>query len=313
MADARNGGASSGYKGQGKKAAQAARPAPEAAGSEEGSGSRPFLQAGRDSDGKKYADLASMWNHELAGKDKKSGQLKWYTKAVDYWNKQDASIDGVLGGLGEVSPADLRESKAFLQALPAPYMSEGSSETGSSKGTKGYGLDLGAGIGRVSKNVILPLGFSAVDIVEPCAHMVAQAREELGASLRHVHLCSLQDLRAVDRGAAAVSGSEGLLHEGEYGLIVLQWVAIYLTDDDFVTLCKMLKRALRPGGIIFFKENTMQPHKDYFVVDKDDSSVTRTVSHYKHIFASAGLEIVSEKAQEEWPSDLLPVWMAALK
>ena len=45
--------------------------------------------------------------------------LQWYTKAVDYWDKQDASDNGVLGGYGHLSDPDVRDSRAFLQKVRA--------------------------------------------------------------------------------------------------------------------------------------------------------------------------------------------------
>lgn len=41
----------------------------------------------------------------------------WYKKAIKYWDKQEASVNGVLGGFGHTSAQDLRESKRLLQML----------------------------------------------------------------------------------------------------------------------------------------------------------------------------------------------------
>ena len=41
----------------------------------------------------------------------------WYDQAVKYWDQQDASIDGVLGGYGHVSDADILESEKFLRKV----------------------------------------------------------------------------------------------------------------------------------------------------------------------------------------------------
>lgn len=42
---------------------------------------------------------------------------QWYTTAVDYWDKQEASVNGVLGGYGHLTTADVRDSRAFLQKV----------------------------------------------------------------------------------------------------------------------------------------------------------------------------------------------------
>jgi hypothetical protein len=45
----------------------------------------------------------------------------WYSASVAYWDKQEASYDGVLGGYGHVSEPDIAESRKFLmKALAGP-------------------------------------------------------------------------------------------------------------------------------------------------------------------------------------------------
>lgn len=52
---------------------------------------------------------------ELA--DKWEQQEEWYSKAVQYWDKQEASVDGVLGGFGFVSAPDIADSLALLKKV----------------------------------------------------------------------------------------------------------------------------------------------------------------------------------------------------
>jgi AdoMet dependent proline di-methyltransferase len=42
------------------------------------------------------------------------GDEEWYKVAVDYWDRQEASYNGVLGGYGFVSDIDLRDSQTVL-------------------------------------------------------------------------------------------------------------------------------------------------------------------------------------------------------
>ena len=44
-------------------------------------------------------------------------QNAWYKKAVAYWDSQEASVNGVLGGYGHVSDDDITESQKFLQKV----------------------------------------------------------------------------------------------------------------------------------------------------------------------------------------------------
>lgn len=52
-----------------------------------------------------------LWN---AVKTADGGDEKWYKVAVEYWDKQEASYNGVLGGYGHVSDVDLRDSRTVL-------------------------------------------------------------------------------------------------------------------------------------------------------------------------------------------------------
>lgn len=235
---------------------------------------------GRDGD-KKFNSATDMWKAQLQGDvdDPNSG---WYGKSLTYWNKIPPTISGVLGGLDYVHGPDIKESLAFLRSIPG---------LGNARA-----LDCGAGIGRLTKHLLFPL-FLQVDLMEPCAHMLAQAEKELsGANVGKYWLSSMQKAEF----DPAV----------KYDCIVIQWAAIYLTDEDFVTFLMRCKSSLSTNGIIFFKENTSSENK--FVVDKDDSSLTRSEAHYAAIFRAAGVRILREVAQQEWPEDLFPVKMYAL-
>lgn len=48
----------------------------------------------------------------------------WYTSAVQYWDAQAATDDGVLGGYGFVSDADIRDSLAFLKKVMGSSLEE---------------------------------------------------------------------------------------------------------------------------------------------------------------------------------------------
>ena len=166
-----------------------------------------------------YSDIGEMWKHELSDVDA-NGNKAWYSKAVDYWNKQPATVDGVLGGFEHVSDDDIAESAMFL----LPFL------LGKGEGSEGptgrvRAVDCGAGVGRIADRLLVQkLGFKTVDLLEPCAHMLAKAREVLPAD------------RVGEMTEGSVQSHD--FGEGRYDLIVLQWVGIYLTDDDFVEFIK---------------------------------------------------------------------------
>lgn len=80
-------------------------------------------------------------------------------------------IDGVLGGYGSVTPMDTRDSNRFLDLLLAQR--------------PGFKLnrvaDLGAGIGRVAKNLLLPR-CAYVDLVEQSPRLLAAAPAYLASA-----------------------------------------------------------------------------------------------------------------------------------
>ncbi len=98
------------------------------------------------------------------------------------------------------------------------------------------------------------------------------------------------------------------------------------------------REALRENGIIVIKDNLNS--KQGFYVDKEDNSITRSAFHYassssssrltasppywnahddrsdgylRRLFEEAGLMLVRDAVQEEFPPGMLPVRMYALR
>lgn len=238
-------------------------------------------RSGKDTNGRHYRSEFDMWRSELTGDlyDRKTG---WYGKSLTYWEKIPATVSGVLGGMDHVHDIDVSHSRAFIESLE-------------NRGTH-YALDCGAGIGRVTKSLLSTM-YDMTDLLEPVPHMLEQARRELeGLPVGEFMQTSMQTAS---------------LPKNMYDLIVIQWCAIYLTDDDFVKFFAQCREALTPSGYIFFKENCFSD--DYFLVDKDDNSLTRSDAHYKRLFDAAGVTVRKEQLQNKWPSNLIEVKMYALR
>lgn len=58
-----------------------------------------------------YQDPDTLWQ-KAKGQD--GTHRDWYQGAVSYWDQQEASYDGVLGGFGYVSDYDISDSSALL-------------------------------------------------------------------------------------------------------------------------------------------------------------------------------------------------------
>lgn len=57
----------------------------------------------------RYASPQELWQRVEADKE-----AAWYAPAVAHWDKQPATYDGVLAGLGHLNGADIVDSRAFL-------------------------------------------------------------------------------------------------------------------------------------------------------------------------------------------------------
>ncbi len=70
-------------------------------------------------------------------------------------------------------------------------------------------------------------------------------------------------------------------------------------------------KSLKVGGIIVIKENVCDDQA--FVVDKDDSSLTRSIPYLLILLEQTNLTVIKKTNQEKFPEDLFPVTMIALK
>jgi len=161
-------------------------------------------------------------------------------------------------------------------------------------------LEVGAGIGRLSKHLLLPL-FSEVDMLEPCQKFLDASAEYIG------------EPAAARIGRRFCVGMEDWQPEParQYAVVWVQWCVIYLTDEDFVGFLRKAAGALAERGWIVVKDNVAP--SDGFVVDKEDSSITRTVPHMRKIFADSGLVLDKEVLQKGFPKNLFSVKMFALR
>eukprot|EP00762_Andalucia_godoyi_P008061 ANDGO_02171.mRNA.1 Alpha N-terminal protein methyltransferase 1 len=235
---------------------------------------------------------------------------QWYSKAIDYWTTVPATIDGVLGGFGRLDPIDASTSLSFIDklsrkgrfcktspsaagtVLPEPCAAAGESHV----------LDVGAGVGRVSAHILLHR-FATADLLEPVAKFLERAREDLSPTnrVRSFMQIGMQDFEVQ-------LGADG---RGIYDCVWIQWVIGHLTDAVLVEFLGKCIASLRTDGRIVVKDNVCQEAE--WVHDKQDSSVTRSDKHLRHLFSRAGLSIVHSEQQKGFPQDLFPVYMYCLQ
>ncbi|KAK1384816.1 Methyltransferase [Heracleum sosnowskyi] len=249
--------------------------------------------AGLDSDGREFKNADEMWKEEVGDNQKKTD---WYRIGVGYWERVEASVDGVLGGYGPVNDADIKDSEAFLNTLLADCFPD------AGRNQHLVALDCGAGVGRVTKNLLIRY-FNEVDLLEPVSHFLDAARENLAP----------QNQMVSEAHKAAnfycVPLQEFTPDAKRYDVIWVQWCIGHLTDDDFVSFFNRAKVGLKPGGIFVLKENIA---RSGFVLDKEDKSITRSDLYFKELFNRCGLHIYKLKDQKGFPKGLFAVKMYAL-
>lgn len=249
--------------------------------------------AGSDSDGREFKNADEMWKEEVGDIQKKTD---WYRTGVGYWEGVEASVDGVLGGHGHVNKADIKDSEAFLNTLLADCFPD------AGRNQHLVALDCGAGVGRVTKNLLIRY-FNEVDLLEPVSHFLDAARENLAP----------QNQMVSEAHKAAnfycIPLQEFTPDAKRYDVIWVQWCIGHLADDDFVSFFDRAKVGLKPGGIFVLKENVA---RSGFVLDKEDKSITRSDLYFKELFNRCGLHIYKLKDQKGFPKGLFAVKMYAL-
>lgn len=232
-------------------------------------------------------------------------------------------------------------------ALSSPAPNDEDDDKGSSSpALLERGLDIGAGIGRVTSGLLSRLCMTT-DVVEPQAAFAAQVPLQRMAgpgALGEVYVCGIEEWVPLN-----MEGQMGGTREGEtggkrrqYDLVWAQWCLGYLRDEALVTFLRNLSgrrdgRAgigegegegrgdregyLKQGGWIIVKENvstTVVEGKDgksetVDVFDELDSSVTRSDATFRRCFHEAGLRVVRSELQKGFEKGLLPVRFYALR
>lgn len=218
-----------------------------------------------------------------------------YTDAITYWTDVPATVDGVLGGFGEttsVPRADVVGSSTFMRKLKTRW----SSEPGKVK----YGIDFGAGIGRVTRDFLHKI-CDKIDLLEPVKPFVEQMKVELADLEKCGKIGEIFDIPMQDWTS----------EEGKYALIWCQWCCGHLPDDAFLKWLDQCKKGLQNDGLLVVKENNSNNDDDIF--DPEDSSKTRSDKNFRRLFQQAGWKLIATDLQKGVPKELLPIRMYALK
>ncbi|KAM6902436.1 N-terminal Xaa-Pro-Lys N-methyltransferase 1 [Xenentodon cancila] len=220
--------------------------------------------------------------------DMQEDESSFYSNAEDYWRDVPPTVDGMLGGYGSISSIDINGSKAFLKR----FLGEEEGKTGTD-----CALDCGAGIGRITKRLLLPL-FKTVDMVDVTQEFLDKSKSYLGEEGKRIgnyFCCGLQDF---------------VPENGRYDVIWIQWVIGHLTDDHLVEFLRRCQKALRPNGLIIIKDNVSY---EGIVPDEVDSSVCRDLDILCSLVGRAGLRTIHKEQQMNFPKEIYQVHTLALR
>ncbi|XP_047357811.1 N-terminal Xaa-Pro-Lys N-methyltransferase 1 isoform X1 [Vespa velutina] len=217
---------------------------------------------------------------------------RFYKASEKYWDRIPPTVDGMLGGFGFLSEKDIDGSSHFLFSLFEVYHIELINPPSRQKA-----LDCGAGIGRVTKNLLIN-HFESVDLLEQNPKFIETAKTYLSTCISRVdfHCSALQNFYPKPQ---------------KYDVIWCQWVLGYIRDDDLIEFLKNCVSGLKKKGVLVVKDNVTSSNALEF--DTTDSSVTRPYKDLVGIFEKAGLICIKKKLQRYMPSGLYPVYMFALK
>lgn len=242
---------------------------------------------GGQSDGAHLFDsLPALWEHQLAHRQ------EYYAANNDWWE------DGGYGGANddeamigdEGSSDDVEHSLRFLHAAleRCPRVK------------RAHAMDGGAGVGRVTKQVLLKV-FDTVHLVEGSDALSKYSRKYLGN--KRAQRCTFTHARLEDF----------IPTPGAHDLIWLQWVLQYLIDQDVVSFLSRCAQSLVAGrGIIIIKENrpAWRGKASRFEFDTPQGpnarfDITRPDAHHAWLFAQAGLSVLHSEHHDETTSWLL--------
>eukprot|EP00668_Euglena_longa_P033379 GGOE01042938.1.p1 GENE.GGOE01042938.1~~GGOE01042938.1.p1 ORF type:complete len:549 (+),score=174.54 GGOE01042938.1:79-1725(+) len=198
----------------------------------------------------------------------------WYAEVAKFWSEANPSVAAMVEeGGSENSLPELEESLRFLEGYFPPA------------GKKDrLALDLGAGVGRVTKGLLLKLA-GAVDLVDQEPRLLRAARSLLGPQPYPFDALNPKG-RYFDSKLQDFNPQEAA-----YDLVCLEWTASYLTDADLIFLLHRVRRALQPQGLLFLKDSIL---KGGTHAQKVGLRHMRPHALYEALFQRAGLYMVAK-------------------
>ena len=251
----------------------------------------PPVLSGADDSGRAYSCLQELWDDQAANHE------AYYEANAAWWDADgyggSTDEEAMIGDGG--SSEDLEHSLRLLDQVRAMHPAA----------QGGCALDAGAGVGRVTKHVLLRR-YERVTLLEPCERWLKQARRYLGN--KRAQRCAFVSGRLENYAPSNIS----------FDLIWIQWALQYLIDAHVVDALRRLAARLAPHGVMVLKENRPLAGDGAFHVDVPHGphgryDVTRPDAHHRWLFRCAHLEIEHSEIEGEVTAWVLRPSTAALE
>ena len=230
--------------------------------------------SGVDDAGREYPNLSELWLVQGQQRD------KFYRVNENWWvegYEGRTTLEGAMIG-DDGSEEDLTHSCTLLaraiETMPQKPHSA---------------LDIGAGVGRVTKGVLLPVVTGPVTLVDQSAKWLRAAKTYLAQDASR---CFFVQSKLEDYQPPS----------DRFDLIWIQWTLQYLIDQDVVELLKRLSACLSSHGVLVLKENRpVYSQRDCFQMDTPGKEgrfdITRPEKHLAVLVELSGLTVVH---MENW-------------
>ena len=232
----------------------------------------------------------------------------WYKKREKHWASKEPTLISVLGGFENSHLPDVKCSCELLNGLIlSKQLNPGSS------------LDCGAGIGRVTENVLCNF-FKEIDLVEKDKKFIDKCKIKFSSNnkIRKIYMCPLESFK----------------FEKKYDLIWIQWCLENLEDEDLEPFLKKCYDNLNDDGIIIVKENlynleeedddddneeekkekkeNKENKNNEFKYSDLDFSKQRPDGFYINLFIKNKFKIKLHFLNPNWPEDMMPLCIYVL-
>lgn len=223
---------------------------------------------------------------------RKKGET-WYGQMHSYWKKrQPNEIDMI--GYAKHAAADVAFSNRFLSFL------QKSSAVGKKCAFRSA-LDVGAGIGRVTKKVLSRRVTERVDLMDFSRPLLKKAKKTLKKTFKGNGQASSFFCSGVQDFVPA---------KGRYDLVWCQGVFQYVSDPDMVRFLRRARAGIRENGLVVVKDFLPGYFGAPAWIEKEPCSYVashwygdqhhiRNLKRCEMIFAKAGLKVVLKRIQKK--------------